>query len=69
MFGDEYEYWFVVPEEQLALVPSDIGADPADQDTVLGQLALHGGRITTMAPCRMVGGPLIARSACLVTPP
>jgi hypothetical protein len=54
MFGDEYEYWFVVPEEQLALVPSDIGADPADRYAVLEQLALHGGRITTMAPCRMV---------------
>jgi hypothetical protein len=48
MFGDEYEYWFVIPKKQLVLVASDIGADPADRDAVLQQLALHGGRITTM---------------------
>ena len=39
MFGDEYEYWLVVPEDQLALVASDIGADLADRDAILERLA------------------------------
>ena len=48
MFGDEYEYWLVVPEDQLALVASDIGADPADLDGILEKLAVHGDRIATL---------------------
>jgi hypothetical protein len=56
MLGDEYEYWFVVPEDQLALVASDIGADPADRDAVLVQLAEHGGRITTMGERQWLNG-------------
>ena len=56
MFGDEYEYWLVVPEDQLALVASDIGADLADRDAILEQLAVHGDRITSMGERRWLEG-------------
>ena len=44
-FGGEYEYWFVIPKDQLHLVASDIGADRSDGDAFLEHLAAQGSRI------------------------
>jgi len=44
-FGDEYEYWFVVPKDELHLVAQDIGADLTDPAAFLKRLVEHGDRI------------------------